>query len=91
MSTTHLVKSWPQPFEALCLGARTAEFRRNDRGYLTGDLLVLQEWKPFTAPPDGDGEYTGRQMACRVTHVARGPEWGIPEGFAVLSLERLSG
>jgi hypothetical protein len=103
----HRLKCWPEPFAALRDGSKAFEFRRDDRGFAVGDLLVLREWRPQRerlaggtpyepgfAPDLGPGkfgrsppgEYTGRFERRRVTYIARGPDWGIPAGFVVMSL-----
>lgn len=84
----HELKCWPEPFEAICNDTKTAEYRRDDRGFLVGDVLVLREWDPnMRSLADGQrGEYTGLEIHKTVTHIARGPDWGIPKGFVVLSL-----
>src|SRR3954469_6830250 len=81
--TTHELKSWPGQFQAMWTGLKRAEFRRDDRGYCVGDLLELREWDP------GPRAYTGFRLTARVTHLLRGPELGVPEGYVVLSIEVL--
>ena len=45
------------------------------------DWLYLREWHP-------DNEtYTGQAAMVRVTHVTRGPDFAVPEGFAVLTIQ----
>jgi hypothetical protein len=81
--TTHELKSWPSQFQAMWNGRKRAEFRRDDRGYIVGDLLDLREWDPAL------GRYTGFRLTARVTHLVRGPEFEVPLGFVVLSIEVL--
>ncbi|HMB06943.1 MAG TPA: DUF3850 domain-containing protein [Isosphaeraceae bacterium] len=85
MPRTHELKSWPDQFQAMWIGLKRAEFRRDDRGYEVGDLLDLREWDPAT------GRYTGFRLTARVTHLVRGPKYEIPLGYAVLSVEVLEG
>lgn len=54
MSKTHHVKLHTRYVECVESRLKTAEVRYNDRDYLTGDWLVLEEW-------DGK-EYTGRAI-----------------------------
>lgn len=75
----HLLKTWPEPFEALASGRKLFEFRRDDRGFAVDDRLVLVEWDPAT------GKETGRALEAGVSYVLRGA-FGVPDGFAVLSL-----
>lgn len=79
----HELKAWPASFEAVWSGKKTAEFRRNDRDFQEGDWLRLREWLPL----DEDGEYTGAELGVTITDIQRGPDWGIPEGYAVLSIK----
>lgn len=86
---THSLKTWPEPFAAVLRGDKTAEFRKNDRGFAAGDELVLMEWAPNPSLRAG-GEYTGRAIApLRVTDVRAGGQFGIPDGYAMLSFKRL--
>lgn len=80
--TVHELKTWPEPFKAAAGGRKTFEWRKDDRNYAEGDTLVLREWD------HAKGIYTGREYTRRVGYVLRGPEFGVPEGWAVLSLVR---
>ena len=80
--TTHDLKCWPEPFNAVAGGRKAFEWRRDDRGFAEGDTLVLREWDPKRA------DYTGRQVTVRVGYVLRGPDFDVPAGWAVLSLRR---
>ncbi len=88
--TLHVLKTWPEPFAALLDGTKTAEFRRDDRGFQVGDELLLREFDPgaITAAQiyDLSAGYSGREIKRLVSHVVRGPAFGVPDGFAVLSL-----
>lgn len=64
-------------------------------GFAVGDVLVLKEFVP--AWPVGmpsmqgreetmPGPFTGREVRRRVTYLSRGPEWGIPPTYVVMSL-----
>lgn len=33
------------------------------------------------------GSYTGREIKCRVTYIGRAPQYGIPKGFVVMSIQ----
>jgi len=47
--TEHSLKCAPEYFQALWDGAKTAELRRDDRGFAVGDVVVLMEWDEATA------------------------------------------
>ena len=76
----HELKTWPDPFDAVWKWTKRAEFRRNDRNFRVEDAVTLREWVPET------GEYTGREIYTCVLDVRSGPAFGIPEGYAMLSL-----
>lgn len=59
--TTHDLKVWPQYYKRLADGTKTFEIRNNDRGYQSGDKLILREWDPSRINPTDDMPvgYTG--------------------------------
>lgn len=92
-ATTHELKVWPMYYEALASGAKTFEYRKDDREprYAVGDVLVLHEYiPPYRAETEHEwskqfaGDYTGRECLRRVAYVARGGV--IPDGFCVMSV-----
>lgn len=74
--TTHHLKTLPPYFQAVKAGLKTAELRKDDRGFTVGDVLILEEW---------DGAYTSRKLTRVVTHIVRGGEW-LSEGYCMLSM-----
>lgn len=60
----HELKVWPEYYERLADGTKTFEVRKDDRGYQTGDTLILKEWAPRGTGSvwSGIGSYTGRSM-----------------------------
>ena len=56
----HQLKCWPEFYEAISDGRKTFEIRKNDRGFHTDDVLVLEEWDPFTE------QYSGRVTRVRI-------------------------
>lgn len=77
--THHELKCWPDYFDAVALGRKTFEFRKDDRGFYVGDELLLREFDPTT------GLYSGRECLVGVTYVARGDL--IPDGFCAMSVK----
>lgn len=57
----HVLKCDPTPFHAVWTGAKSAELRKDDRGFAAGDLLLLCETKPDARP--------ARFMLAKITHV----------------------
>jgi hypothetical protein len=76
----HKLKTLTRHFEDIRKGAKKAEARFNDRGFQIGDSLVLQEWD------ERRKEYTGREMEMEVTHILEGAQFGIEDGFCVMSI-----
>lgn len=79
---THDIKAWPEYFEPVWTGKKTAELRRNDREYRVGDKVVLHEYEPMTR------SYTGRAVHAIISHIVGDGEWLAP-GYAMLSLNVL--
>lgn len=96
--TTHDLKTWPEYFEPLQQGLKTFEFRKDDRPYAVGDVLILREWyKELYEDALADGStpeeatefaYSGRHCERRVTYIARGGL--IPAGYVVMSVDNLT-
>lgn len=80
----HDLKTWPEPFQAVWIGVKKYEVRKDDRGYKVGDTLLLREWSPETK------EYTGRQIVAGVTCKTEGGGFGLPSDMCVLGIEKLS-
>ncbi len=81
----HELKTWVLPFVATCIEeSKHHEIRFDDRGYQVGDLLFLREYLK------DEGLYTGRAREFEVSYISRGPEWGLPEGVVVMSIEATS-
>jgi hypothetical protein len=76
----HEVKCWSDEFEAVANGAKTCEFRKDDRGYAVGDRFILREWSNLNW-------YSGRTAEVVVTHIVRGPEFGVPTGYVAMSVQ----
>lgn len=85
----HVLKTWPEYFDAVRDGRKTFEVRRDDRdGFAVGDILRLLRYNPTT------GEYTlsaGGEYPQNVTrvvcYVLPGGVFGIEPGFVVLGLK----
>jgi ParB family transcriptional regulator, chromosome partitioning protein len=75
----HELRTWPEAFQAIWMRRKTAEFRKDDREFREGDELLLKEFDPEP------GQYSGRMILVTITDIRRGPEFGIPVGYAMLS------
>ena len=98
---THKVKTWESVFLAIRSGEKKAEFRRNDRDFAVGDIVIHKRYRPEydqTAVGDGgryldakgveaNSVFTIDTIKTRITHITTG--FGIPEGFCMFSFEIL--
>ncbi len=78
-SLTHYVKCWPEPFRAMKLGLKPFEYRRDDRDYRVGDVLVAREFELT--------RYTGDEVRAVITYKLINGMFGVPAGFCVLGLK----
>ncbi len=85
----HVVKSWPELFEATLSGVKTHDMRRSeDRDYRVGDVLVLQEFDPSRQM------YTGRELRVRITYITSAEfpcalsGGGLHSGYSILSISK---
>jgi len=74
----HYLRIWPAFFEAVMRGKKLYEVRKDDRGFATGDYLVLREFDPV------DDCYTGRCASCFIGYISRSA--GVVGGYCVFSL-----
>lgn len=76
MQRTHRLKTLADFWEAIASGDKTFEVRENDRGYQTGDRLILERYVP--------GEVPSQIITKTVTYVLSG--WGLKNGYVALGL-----
>ncbi|WP_029822526.1 DUF3850 domain-containing protein [Vibrio parahaemolyticus] len=76
----HELKIQSEHFIDVLAGRKMHEVRINDRDYKAGDCLNLREI-------DLDGKYTGQEMNAEVSHVLHGGQFGIEDGWCVLSIK----
>jgi hypothetical protein len=84
--TTHRLKCLPEFFHALWSGEKTFEVRRDDRGFRSGDHLMLAEW-------DEQHGYSGREITVEVTLIMSGmvvPGVVLPSGVVVMAIREVS-
>lgn len=89
MTKEHELKSDPEYFKPVWKGEKKFELRVNDRDFQVGDTLVLNETKYPSDEmkfKDKPLEYTGRVVVTEITHMLKGPWYGLLEGYAILSL-----
>lgn len=80
----HELKTWQSYFHAIADGSKNFEIRRDNRGFRIGDTLWLRETEY------GSGKYTGREARRKISYILRhASDFGLADGFAILSLEPL--
>ena len=85
---THELKTDPAPFDEVAAGRKTHELRKDDRDFEVGDTLRLRKTR-YTGAAMASGaplEYTGEEETKTVSHILRGPSYGLAGGWAILSL-----
>lgn len=88
--TIHNVKSWVPFFQAFKRGEKKHDMRdMKDRLYKVGDILVLEEYDPFS------GSYTGDAMRMKITYITSRDtpcafsSSALDRDYCILSLEKL--
>jgi len=79
----HYLKTWPEYFDAVIDGRKPFEFRKNDRGFEVGDILILQEWDPLFR------NYTGKSCVRRVTYLLRNLFMWDSEEYVVMGISEV--
>lgn len=90
----HNLKTWPEEFEATRTGAKSFEYRINDRDFKPFEFLLLEEWNPETKPTAENpginpGHYTGRKLICIVTYILY-QGFGLAPNHCVMSIKVIS-
>lgn len=77
----HELKIFPEYFNKVVSGEKTFEIRKNDRNFLVGDYIALNEFIR-------ESGYTGRSALYRITYVAGHghPPVSLPDGYVVLGI-----
>jgi hypothetical protein len=85
----HELKTDPAMFLDSYCGAKTFELRYDDRGYQVGDTLRLRETRHSAAAMAAGEplEYTGNEIRQLVTYILRGPVFGLPPKWVIMSVE----
>ena len=78
-NSVHCLKMWPEFFAAIMTGCKTFDLRLNDRQFVEGDSLVLQEFDP------NRDRYTGEMTVRRVVYILGGGP-GLCDGYVVMGL-----
>lgn len=89
----HDLKCWGEFFEEVASGRKPFEFRKYDRPYRVGDVLLLREFS--VRDSDGLRELTGRECRKVVTYVLTAEQAGrfanAGSGWVVMGLADATG
>jgi hypothetical protein len=85
----HVLKTWPEPFDAIAAGLKRYERRTADRPYAVGDRLRLRRYDPLLVEKVGnpDAGYTGQQLDVLVTYMGVPSKWLQSTDEALMSVE----
>lgn len=81
MVKAHQLKCWPPVFHHVATGKKTFEYRKNDRGFLVGDILCLSEYLPVKKI------YTGKYIMAKVVYIVYGGQFGIPSEYCIMGIK----
>lgn len=87
----HELKTDPAVFDAVEAGLMTVNIRKDDRGYRVGDVLCLRKTL-YTGAEMAAGKllhYVDGELDVMVSHILRGPIYGLQEGWVLLSIQRI--
>lgn len=87
MDFDHELKVHSPYFWAISDGRKPFEVRKDDRGFQTGEILWLREYKPDV---DLDLRYTGNAEYARISYILRGGQFGVEVGHVVMGLDIIS-
>ena len=79
----HKLKTWPEQFDAIKEGSKTFEFRKNDRNFEIGDILLLQKFDPTIGT---EGVYLCEEILVKVFHILE-EGFGLTEGHVIMSIK----
>lgn len=85
----HELKTDADVFEAVKRGEKKFEIRRDDRGFEVGDLLKLRKTVHTGAEMAAGSPlyYEGEPQFVWVSHILRGPIYGLMDGWVIMSIE----
>lgn len=76
----HALKISPEYFDAVISGEKTFEVRKNDRPFLVGDLIALNEWDEETQ------QYTRNSCLVYIDYVLDSADY-CKDGYVILSIK----
>lgn len=92
----HVLKCWPNYFQAIVEGRKNFEVRYDDRGFQAGDKVTLREYDPNGLTESSS--YSGREIEATIGYVLhntppRSAEALVPGyvAFSLLDLKFIGG
>ena len=85
----HILKTDPEPFTQTYNGLKNFEIRKHDRAFMEGDTILLRETKHSGAEMEQGMPliYTGREIECEIQYILHGPQYGLKDGWIIMSIE----
>lgn len=74
----HVLKTNPEIFELVKNGTKTFEYRKNDRDFKLGDLIILSKW-------EHNGFSEKLPFSLKITYILYGGQFGIPKEYCIFS------
>ena len=78
----HDLKTWPEYYEQVSVGAKTFEIRKNDRDFKVGDILRLYEFDPV------EQVCSGKVTPVIVSYILVAQPF-VPEGYVCMAIHKL--
>lgn len=76
----HELKTEKELFQCIVSGEKTFETRLNDRAFQKNDILILYEYDSI------ESKYSGRYCIYIVSYIIPGGNYGIQNGYVVMSI-----
>jgi hypothetical protein len=85
----HRLKTWPDEFWAMKFGEKRFDYRKNDRNFKVGDLVLLEEYEALGEDGAEIG-YTGQRLLFEITYILDGAEapvqYNLPAEYCIMDL-----
>lgn len=81
----HELKCWDRVFQDKWRGLKPWEFRKNDRDYKVGDIIIEREYRKMPLEYSEYKPYTGREVHEVIKYIIQGGQFGIPEGYCIMT------
>jgi hypothetical protein len=79
----HELKVYKEYFQLILSGHKPWEIRKDDRDFEPGDELVLKEYDKLEL------QLTGRFLHKKVDYILKGGQYGLEDGYVIMSLSKI--